>query len=271
VRILWPYLLERIGKEQTKEVETFFGRRMKVVLPEVVSVRIWRYGVFEEDVCFYLISQLRLGDTFIDVGGHFGFFSLLARELVGETGMVVTFEPMPDTRNILTENMLRYSAPAQHHLVAAAAGSVDGRIKFKDFGLLGSAFATSKTVRDPRFKQVRELDVDVRTIDSVVEQLSPAACRLIKIDAENAEYEVVQGALGVVRRLRPAVVIEAGDLGEGRGATRSVIDVLIGEGYRPYEFHDWAIRPHALTGSYGYQNLLLLPEERRNELLVSRE
>jgi FkbM family methyltransferase len=250
---------------------TFFRRPMLVVLPEVVSVSIWRYGVFEYDVAFYILSLLRAGDTFIDVGGHFGFFSMLGRELVGAEGWVVTFEPMPDTRSILEENMRRFAALAHHRVVPAAAGAAPSKLPFKDFGLAGSAYATSTVERSKSVVQQGEVEVDVRTIDSVVEDLDLTTCRLIKIDAENAEHDVVQGALGAIRRLRPAVIIETGDIDEeGGSSTRKVVDVLIGEGYQPFEFHDWTIRPHAVTESYGYQNLLLVPAELREELLASR-
>ena len=93
LRLAWPYVLGRVKQQQQVLATLFFGKRMLVILPEPVSVRIWRYGVFEPDVAFYLITCLRAGDTFIDIGGHFGFFSMLGRELVGQDGTVVTFEP----------------------------------------------------------------------------------------------------------------------------------------------------------------------------------
>jgi FkbM family methyltransferase len=247
---------------------TFFSRPMRVVLPEPVSVTIWRYGMFEEDVAFYLLSVLRPGDTFIDIGGHFGFFSMLGRELVGTEGTVVTFEPMPRTREILVENMQQNAAPAHHHIISAAAGSEAGRLMFKDFGLSGSAFATSGAERSSGLKFTGEVEVPVRTVDSVTEELALSSLRLMKIDAENAEYEVIQGALSTIRRLRPAIVIEAGD--SAGSSTRRVVDSLIAEKYRPLEFRDWTLRPHQVTDSYDYLNLLMIPTELGNEILGQR-
>jgi len=258
-RILFPYLLRHAGLLHKELATTFFGRRMLVVLPEPVSVTVWRYGMFERDVAFYLLSTLRPGDTFIDIGGHFGFFSMLGRELVGVAGTVVTFEPMPATREILTENMQRNAAPALHYLIPSAAGSTSGRLVFKDFGLAGSAFATSGAEPSSGLQLAGMVEVEVRTVDSVVEELALASLRLIKIDAENAEFAVVQGALTTIRRLRPAIILEAGDSLEG--STRRVVDTLLTEGYRPFEFHDWTIRPHTVVSSYGYLNLLMIPAE----------
>lgn len=267
-KLVSPHILAQLSKLRRVEAETFFGRRMMVVLPEPVSVRIWRYGVFEHDVTFYVISILEPGDTFVDVGGHFGFFTMLGRELVGETGTVITFEPMPRTQEILKENIKCFSAPARQQFVPAAAGSAPGKLTFQDFGLVGSAFATSETSRDLRFRKTGEVDVAVRTLDSVAEEFGLTSCKLIKIDAENAEIDVVRGAMATIRRLRPSIVIEAGDMDQSTRSTRSVIDILVAEGYRPFEFRDWTIHPHTVTQeAYGYQNILLVPAERVGELV----
>jgi FkbM family methyltransferase len=267
-RIAYPYILERLGVETPRLVDTFFGRKMKVVLPEGISVRIWRYGVFEEDVAFYLLSVLRPGDTFLDVGTHFGFFSMLAREITGTKGTVISFEPMPSQRAILEENMARHAAPCRHHLIPAAAGARPGRVKFKDFGILGSAFATSKDGRDMRFAMRGEVDVELRTVDSVTQELGLTGLRLMKIDAENAEYDVLMGSLETIRRLRPAIILEAGDTTEG--ATKRAVDVLLSENYSANEFSDWSLKPHTVSDSYGYQNLLMVPAERIADMTANR-
>jgi FkbM family methyltransferase len=266
-RTLAPYVLARSGHLHRTRATTFFGREMSVVLPEPVSVSIWRYGFFEHDVAFYLLLMLRPGDALIDIGGHFGFFSMLGRELVGAAGTVVTFEPMPNTRDILTENMELHAGPALFHLIPAAAGSASGMLKFKSFGLFGSAFATSFTPRSDAVRFEGEVEVEVRTIDRVVDELGLSSCKVMKIDAENAEYDVVQGALSMIRRLRPAIILEAGDIGVLEKSTRRVVDVLVAERYQPFELDDWSVRPHAVTANYGYQNLLLVPSERLSELL----
>lgn len=265
IRTIAPPLFRRCRLQWRVERRTFFGRAMQLVLPDMVSASIWRHGFFEEDVCFYLLSVLTRGDTFIDIGGHFGFFSMLARELVGETGTVVAFEPMPRTRRVFAENM-KMAAPANCSIVPAAAGAAHGRLRFKDFGLAGSAFATSAEARSGTVRLIGEVDVEVRPVDSVIDELGLKSCQLIKIDAENAEYDVVQGALRCIRHFRPALILEAGDSGEAASSTRRVVDLVLQEGYLPFEFHDWSLRPHRVRASYGYQNLLLVPAERAAEL-----
>lgn len=262
-----PPLVRKAGLTYQVNAATFFGQKMKVVLPDIVSTSIWRFGYFELDVCFYLLKLLRPNDTFIDIGGHFGFFSMLAREIVGSEGTVVTFEPMPDTREILKENMERYASRARGYIIPAAAGATRGRISFKDFGLSGSAFATSTLERSSYLKYRGDVDVEVRTLDDVAEELGLADCHLVKIDAENSEYDVLRGSVRTIRRSRPALILETGDSIVGDGASRRVIDLLLNENYRAFEFSSWAIRVHTVTDHYAYQNLLMIPAERVREVM----
>ena len=43
-----------------------------------------------------LISILKPGMCFVDIGANFGYFSLVASKLVGDSGKVLAFEPMPN-------------------------------------------------------------------------------------------------------------------------------------------------------------------------------
>ncbi len=265
-RIALPYWLQRNRSERGVQARCFFGRPMTVVLPEPVSTRIWRYGMFEHDVCFYLMSVLQAGDTFIDIGGHFGFFSMLGRELVGKQGRVVTFEPMPRTRAMLETNLAENAGPAEQHIIPAAAGDAPGEIIFKDFGLTGSAFATSKDVRTDEYACLGEVAVKLETIDRVSAELGLDRCALIKIDAENAELEVVKGALQTIKTLRPALIVETGDYGDASTNSRHVLDLIMAQDYLPFEFCEWNMRPHSIQGDYGYQNLLMVAAENVDRL-----
>jgi FkbM family methyltransferase len=51
------------------------------------------------------LSDLRPGDTFLDVGCHYGIFSIIASKLVGPTGRVVSVEPHGDSLQVFRENV----------------------------------------------------------------------------------------------------------------------------------------------------------------------
>jgi hypothetical protein len=84
--------------------ETFWGDKMLVVLPEPVSIAIFLLGFFEQGLTRMMLEYLDQGDVFIDVGAHFGYYTLLGSLLVGNQGQVHSFEPTPSTCQVLRRN-----------------------------------------------------------------------------------------------------------------------------------------------------------------------
>src|SRR5271165_5084603 len=64
-------------------------------------------GIGEPQVQQALVSYLRPGMTFYDLGANIGYFSLIAARLVGPTGRVVSFEADPEIAARLRENLAR--------------------------------------------------------------------------------------------------------------------------------------------------------------------
>jgi FkbM family methyltransferase len=63
----------------------------------------------------------------IDVGAHYGVFTLLMAAKCGQRGRVIAFEPDPNVQDILPRNV-RLTFEEFHSLVSAnrAAGSISG-------------------------------------------------------------------------------------------------------------------------------------------------
>jgi len=60
----------------------------------------------EKNMIEAALCDLGTGDTFLDVGCHYGIFSVLASKLVGLTGRVVAVEPHPESLEVLRENLV---------------------------------------------------------------------------------------------------------------------------------------------------------------------
>ncbi len=59
----------------------------------------------ERDMIEATLCSLKPGDTFLDVGCHYGIFSVLASKLVGPAGRVIAVEPHPESLQVLRENL----------------------------------------------------------------------------------------------------------------------------------------------------------------------
>ena len=51
------------------------------------------------------LCNLKAGDAFLDVGCHYGIYSVLASKMVGPTGRVIAVEPHPESLEVLRENL----------------------------------------------------------------------------------------------------------------------------------------------------------------------
>jgi FkbM family methyltransferase len=190
-------------------VPLFFGRDILIVLPEFISESIYLYGFFDEVVSSLAILAVAPGDVVLDVGAHFGYFSLLFSELAGEQGHVYGFEPTPATYEIFAEN-----ARSRSNITAvqAAAGDEPGMEKMLAFDLEHLAWNTlAEASRLPANATVEGSYVSVRVLrlDDFVRERGIVPT-VIKIDAENFEDHVVAGLRETITSLRPRIILEAG-------------------------------------------------------------
>lgn len=211
---------------------TVFGRRLRVPVAacwEIVAARTYLDRP-ERRLIRFMLSHVEEGGCVIDAGANVGFFSLLAAELVGDRGYVAAFEPSRIPLKYLHENA---AAVPQVHVVEAALSDFDGEITLYQGS--GNAMVSSTTVLDHLSRRgaadtVSGDVVPAMTLDgfSVARGLEPD---LIKIDVEGAELAVLKGARRLLRRVRPAVVLEVGFADHDHGGLEAVA-FLLGMGYR---------------------------------------
>jgi len=257
-----PWLRPLLARLRAMEVtcQLFDGQQLRVVLPEIVGVDLYRHGLIEPPVTAMLLDRLRPGMVFIDVGAHYGYFTLLASRLVRPNGTVVAFEPSRFAARLLRRNVGHLDGVVVEE---AAVQAATGMAELSDFGSRHSALNT--TLRDARVpaRERRRLRPHVYQVPTVsldeytaVHEIRPD---IVKLDAEGAEVAILTGMHDLLRTARPLVVLETGDYDDmASPATSASIDLLEGVGYRCFEY-DGRLRPHRRRGSYGYGNLFFLP------------
>jgi FkbM family methyltransferase len=260
---LYRILLWKLGfvqKPKSVGVDLFFGQNMTVYPPEDVSRRLQRFGFHdaESTVCF--IKNIEEGQGIIDIGAHFGYFTLLASCLVGDKGEVHAFEPTPSTYDILIDN-----TGTRSNITANRMGIYDqsGEVTITDYGLRFSAFNTFKT---PRFTEgqrtildrvePQEVSVKCVTIDSYCEKHAIVPS-FIKIDAEGSEAEILEGANETLTWHKPTLLVEVGGVSQERSASRELVESIIKMGYQAYYVsEDLSIIPYNLSSRAVPMNLL---------------
>jgi FkbM family methyltransferase len=260
LKMLYPKMLSTSKQTHRVKALTFWGGEITVILPELVATKVWRYGFFEGDVCAFMLAHLQSGMNVLDIGAHYGFFTLLASYLIGEKGKVLSFEPSPSTFALLVENTNNYR---NIKVLNYAAYDQDGGIDFFDFGVVQSAFNSAFGVRLEGEHQTRVMDqsisikVEARRLDSLMAN-EDIRVDCVKIDAESSEMAVLRGVEATIQRDRPMIIIELGDYQiQASSASADIVNWLMERGYMPYEFRN-SIQPHELKNEYDYCNLLFL-------------
>lgn len=243
----------------------FSGEDMTVVFPEYVSVALWQYGFYEEGLTRMLLEHLKPGMIFFDIGAHFGYYTLLGSGIVGDQGQVHSFEPTPRTFEVLQSNV---KDKPNVHLNRIAVSSKPGTVTLNDYGV---RFAGHNSLHRGRFDgdeleriEVTKHEVQTTTLDDYVnsEGVRP---HFVKIDAESAEYEILEGMTRTMEEMRPIISIEVGDKDiEGVLSSKDLISYLSGKRYQSYEFKEGRISIHEPKDRYEWDNLLFVPVETVN-------
>lgn len=216
--------------------DTFFGERMYILLPSGADVYLTGGKTHDSEIRLarLLINELGPGDTFIDVGAHFGYFSLLASKLVGAGGRVLAIEAASTTYSVLRRSVAGHKAVEAYQMAASDEG---GTLTFYEFPTL---YAEYNSLDITQFKgeswyasnRPRAVNVAARRLDEVLteQKLAP---KLIKLDVEGAEDRVLSGARKSLQRYAPTIVMEY--LGDARTNTahRRAEQLLGGLDYRP--------------------------------------
>jgi len=258
------FLSEKLNLAIRGTAVTFWGETMTVVVRAPTAPEIYKYSILDEDLIEILLAHLKPNMIFFDIGAHFGYFTLLASKIVGTTGQVHAFEPTPSTFEILQTNVKNRSNIHANNL---AIWSKPMTLTLNDYGFMGSAFNSLYASRlDEAIKKHlphHQHQVQAVTIDDYVQQ-SGAIPNFIKIDAEIAEYEILQGMRTTIAKHHPLLMVEVGDENTaGETITDSVsshqlVRYLLDAGYMVFEIHQREISPHTLLDHYPNMNLLFM-------------
>lgn len=239
-------------------VKIFTGDTMNIVVPDNVSTSLFLNGCFEADDTKGLIMSLSEGDTFIDIGAHIGYYSMVASRLVGDSGKVISFEPTPSTFGLLQKNLQQKGNVKLENL---AVYSVQTNMEFNDYGLKYMVFNSFQKARLSDIDlQPNRINVQTTTLDNYC-RLNNVNPSFIKIDAESVELHVLQGAVETIRKWKPKFMIEVGDFEHiDAGSSFKIITFLTDLGYDAFEYtNDSFVKHHIIQGHYPTLNLYFFP------------
>jgi FkbM family methyltransferase len=223
------------------------GFQMKLDRSDWAQCSTWFLGrYYELGVQRTLDQLLRKGDTMVDIGANIGMIALHARSLVGETGQVICFEPNPECADAIEEHMAMNAirnVSVRRSALAAVSGSLALNLTSGHTGTATLARVSGA---------VKSIQVPVRVGDQELERVIP---KVIKIDVEGFELQVLLGLRKTLAKHKPFLITELLDdhLARAGTSTDEIHDYLQEFGYTPYGIdterspirHDVVLRPRA--------------------------
>lgn len=203
--------------------------------PDFIQMYLWLFDVWEPDLTAFISERLRDGDGFIDVGANIGYFTALAARRVGPTGRVLAVEASPAVFASLAEtirlNELGEGVRPLNKAAAAKRGSITV------YAGPDHNIGLTTTVQTRGFEQ--QGLVEALPLDDLLTRDELRAARLVKIDVEGAEDEVLAGMGGFLTACRndAEILVEVSPLWWADETKRPIdlLQPLFDAGFHAYE------------------------------------
>jgi FkbM family methyltransferase len=185
-------------------------------------------GRYEPTVVSEILSAGPI-DVAYDVGAHHGFMSLVLSKLVGKTGRVFAFEPIPENQGTIDRliDMNRLDQVIQVTRLALGESNGKKRMLLREYS---SMHQLEEAYQGRGCDNHSTVDVESCTVDSFIFERGNPFPQLIKIDVEGAELSVLKGAVKTLEVHRPIFVVEI----HGSQNALKIWKLLQGTGYTWY-------------------------------------
>ena len=240
--------------------------------PETYGASPFIKPYYEHSVIMHLgqIVKQYTSPTFLDVGAHYGYFTIYMSKLGGASSKVFSFEPNSEYYEILSTNV-RLNKLQNVFLHKLALSDKNGTITME----------TSQRFRSIGFQQSRrkmkllgpldsssEEPVRAVPFDELAETLGISP-NIVKIDVHGAEGNVVTGMKNTLRKHVDHLYCEVhNELTNGYTA-RDIVKVLQDAGMETFEFRRFRTQNGKFTKIP--EDLFLESKKERNRMIYARK
>jgi len=181
-------------------------------------------GRTEDALLDYFKNQVGNGETWLDIGAHYGYTAIALSKLVGPSGRVFAFEPMLTTSGCISRARFLNNIPQLTVIPMALGDCQDMTIDTLQSvrGMIDSTLQGSTGFKET-FVASR--------LDWLWPRISGSDLRIhgVKIDVQGMELQVLEGMATLARSYRPKLLIEL-----HKGVSRQrLLDLVASIGYLP--------------------------------------
>jgi len=160
------------------------------VVKAMLNNRVW-----EKKIVKLFKEHVSKDDVVLDVGTYIALHTIELSKLAKH---VISFEPQPLVSACVkkTLNAMEIKNVDHYHM---ALGNETG---WTHIHTNGDGDASIRGIRDAKFTQSFKCKID--KLDNIVKE----KVKLIKIDVEGSEFQVLAGAIGLIEEHKPIIIIE---------------------------------------------------------------
>lgn len=185
--------------------------KMNLTLPGAIEDNIFANGSWEPHLMRELSEYMVNGGLFLDVGANIGYCSLYIAA-ANPLATCISFEPHPRIYDQFIQNISinEFSNIAAHPIAISDRSGTVPFYKQDDTaynrGL--SSFIHYDLLDHELNKGYSMIEVPVVTLDSYLDDAQKRAVKVIKVDTQGYEYEVLAGAKQLIETARPVIMFE---------------------------------------------------------------
>lgn len=150
------------------------------------------------------------GDVVLDCGANIGAYSRQA--LDAGASLVIAIEPSPLNIASLERTFAAEIEQGRVIVIPKAVWHEPGTMLLQTFEYSVLDTLVMRDRVEGRGRALSEVEVDLVTIDAIVEQLGLERVDVLKMDIEGAERNALRGAFQTIRRFKPTLPIAAENL-----------------------------------------------------------
>jgi FkbM family methyltransferase len=141
------------------------------------------------------------GMTLLDIGSHYGVFTLAALHYGGPESFVAAIDPSKDVRAIFVANVDLAGVADRVWFIQSALGASEGFLDMLSTNAAGEQMFVASPHRNDTLR------IPMTTLSSIAEKMQRLPTH-IKIDVEGFEGDVLQGGLTFIARQKPIIFLE---------------------------------------------------------------
>lgn len=159
-------------------------------------------GRTEKDLLRWFESNVRQGETWLDIGAHYGYTAIALSRLVGRSGRVFAFEPMLTTAGYLTKTR-DVNALRQLTIIPMGLGTPEESV-------VSVELPVERGMADSTIKGGFHESILVAGLDWLWPRIGGEKQRIdgVKIDVQGMEISVLRGMTELLVRDHPKLVVE---------------------------------------------------------------